>query len=180
MEAAQILVLVNWLPKLTVRYMWTLNRIQSKLRRMRGDVHLMCAQRRAVHVRAWAQHLCTALVPTISLHLMQHSCAALFFQCSRLRISRFTGPFDSSMNTSTRAHSDNRAIYADTVEHARLFKSISSVQRYSLQRSMRCFIGGAFRISRFTGPFDSSMNISTRAHSDTNNLCRQRWACSTV
>ena len=67
-----------------------------------------------------------------------------------------------------------RTIYADNVEHARLFKSISSVQRYSLQRSMRCFIGGAFCISRFTGPFDSSMNISTLAHSDTNNLCRQR------
>ena len=30
-----------------------------------------------------------------------------------------------------------RTIYADNVEHARLFKSISSVQRYSLQRSMR-------------------------------------------
>ena len=72
------------------RYMWTLNRIQSKLRRMTGDVHLMCAQRRAVHVRACAQHLCTALVPTISLHLMQHLCAALFFQCSRLCISRFS------------------------------------------------------------------------------------------
>ena len=30
-----------------------------------------------------------------------------------------------------------RTIYADNVEHARLFKSISSVQRYSLHRSMR-------------------------------------------
>ena len=46
------------------------------------------------------------------------------FQCSKLRISRFTGPYI-------------RTNYADTVEHARLFKSISSVQRYSLQRSMR-------------------------------------------
>ena len=59
------------------------------------------------------------------------------FQCVRLRISRFAGPFDSSMNTSTRAHSEIRTIYADTVEHARLLKRISSVQRYSLQRSMR-------------------------------------------
>ncbi len=44
-------------------------------------------------------------------------------------------------NTSARAHSE--AIYADTVEHARLFKSISGVQRYSLQRSMRASIRSA-------------------------------------
>ena len=36
-----------------------------------------------------------------------------------------------------------RTIYADTVEHARLFKSISSVQRYSLQRSMRANMRGS-------------------------------------
>jgi hypothetical protein len=59
------------------------------------------------------------------------------FQCSRLRISRFTGPFDSSMNTSTRAHSDIRTIHAENAEHALLLKSISSAQRCSLQRSMR-------------------------------------------
>jgi hypothetical protein len=118
------------------------------------------------------------------------------FHCSRLRISRFTGSFDSSMNTSTRAHSDIRTTYADTVEHARLFKSTSSVQRYSLRKKAgstcsrmsaalvhstcadncfaidaafvrsTCFQCSRLRISRFTGPFDSSMGISTRAHSD--------------
>ncbi len=40
--------------------------------------------------------------------------------CSRLRISHYTVPFDSSMDTSTRAHSDIRIIHADTVEHASL------------------------------------------------------------
>ena len=43
----------------------------------------------------------------------------------------------------TRAHSDMRTIYADTVEHARLFESTSSVQRYSLQRSMRANMRGS-------------------------------------
>ena len=81
------------------------------------------------------------------------------FQCSRLRISRFTGPFDSSMNTSTRAHSDIRTIYADTVEHARLFKSISSVQRYLLQRSMRANMRSA------PGAV-AALLLHTRAHSD--------------
>ncbi len=75
-------------------------------------------------------------MPTIALHLMQHLYAALASSAAGL-VHRVTGPFDSSMNTSTRAHSDIRTTYFDTVEHARLFKSISRVQRYSLQRSMR-------------------------------------------
>jgi hypothetical protein len=56
------------------------------------------------------------------------------FQCSRLRISRFTRPFDSSMNTSTRASSDIRTIYADAVEHARLFKV------YRVFKGTRCSV----------------------------------------
>ena len=68
-------------------------------------------------------------MPTIALHLMQHLCAALASSAAGF-VYRVTGPFDSSMNTSTRTQSDIRTIYADTVEHARLFKSISSVQRY--------------------------------------------------
>ncbi len=75
-------------------------------------------------------------MPTIDLHLMQHLCAALASSAAGF-VYRVTGPFDSSINTSTRAHSDIRTIYADTVGHARLFESISCVQRYSLQRS-RC------------------------------------------
>ncbi len=41
----------------------------------------------------------------------------------------------SSMNTSAHAHSDIRAIYADTVELARLFKSISSIYTCMKQAS---------------------------------------------
>ncbi len=91
--------------------------------------------------------MCTALVPTIALHLMQRLCAALVSSAAGY-VYRVTGPFDSSMNTSTRAHSDIRTIYTDTVEHARLFESISSVQRYSLQRSMRANMRSA-RCARF-------------------------------
>ena len=36
-----------------------------------------------------------------------------------------------------------RTIYVDTVEHAQLFTSISNVQRYSLQRSMRANLRSA-------------------------------------
>jgi hypothetical protein len=118
----------------------------------------------AVYVRAWVQHLCTALVSTIALHLMQHLCAALASRAAGF-VYRITGPFDSSMNTSTRAHSDIRTIYSDTVEHARLFKSIS---RQHLCRQLLCTwcsIWAGF-VYRVTGPFDSSMNTSTRAHSD--------------
>ncbi len=97
------------------------------------------------NVRKKAGSICSRMSAALVHSTFADNCFALkaafvrsiCFQCSRLRISRFTGPFDSSMSTSTRAHSDIRTVYADTVEHARLFKSISGVQRYSLQRSMR-------------------------------------------
>ena len=70
---------------------------------------IMCAKRQAVHVRAWAQHLCTALVPTIDLHFVDAAFVhSTCFQCSGLRISRHRTVI--------------RTIQTDTVEHARLFK----------------------------------------------------------
>ena len=60
--------------------------------------------------------------------------------CSRMSAALVHSTYADNwfaLDTSARAHSDIRTIYADTVEHARLFKSISIVQRYSLQRSMR-------------------------------------------
>ena len=89
-------------------------------------------------------------MPTIALHLMQHLCAALASSAAGF-VYRVTGPFDSSMNTSTRAHTDIRTIYSDTAEHARLFKSVSSVQRYSLQRSMRANMRSAPCAARDNG-----------------------------
>ncbi len=103
--------------------------------RKKRSCMITCSQRQAVHMSAALVHSTCADNCCFALDaaFMRSTC----FQCSRLRMSRFTRPFDSSMFTSTRAHSDTRTIYSDTAEHARLFKSISSVQRYSLQRSMR-------------------------------------------
>ena len=89
-----------------------------------------------------------------------------------------------------------RTIYADNVEHARLFKSISSVQRYSLQRSMRCcsvrcaqtcevhirtIYADTVEHARLFESTSSvqrySLQRSMRAHmqsAHTNNLCRHR------
>jgi hypothetical protein len=72
--------------------------------------------------RTCAKHLCQQLL-ALDAALVRST----FFQCSRLRLLRCTGPYDSSMGTSTRAYSDMRATYADTAEHAWLFKSISAV-----------------------------------------------------
>ncbi len=66
-------------------------------------------------------------------------------RCSVRCVVLLEGPFEYRASqdrlivrwTYLYVHIAIRTIYADNVEHARLFESISSVQRYSLQRSMR-------------------------------------------
>jgi hypothetical protein len=84
-------------------------RKKDDVRKKAGSI---CSRMSAALVHGTCAGNCFAL--DAAFQVLQHSCAALASIAAGF-VYRVTGPFDSSMNTSTRAHSDIRTIYVDTV-----------------------------------------------------------------